>query len=160
MCHDGRLASGPIRLCPLCLIWLLSGGQRQLVCGRLRQQCPLRHLCGIPSRQVWPEELRSAWDLEPKLSPGVRPCIASFISRRELSHKPCIHGLRSCLTKHFKSFWMLMLGRITGGIATSLLFSVPLGQGSRPVLCPERFGSIGCNIMRAETDETHCRPPP
>jgi len=30
----------------------------------------------------------------------------------------------SCVTKHFKSFWILMLGRILGGIATSLLFSV------------------------------------
>lgn len=30
----------------------------------------------------------------------------------------------SCATKHFKSFWVLMLGRLLGGIATSLLFSV------------------------------------
>jgi len=30
----------------------------------------------------------------------------------------------SCVTKHFKSFWILMLGRILGGIATSLLFSI------------------------------------
>jgi len=30
----------------------------------------------------------------------------------------------SCFTKHFPNFWMLMLGRIFGGIATSLLFSV------------------------------------
>mmetsp|Transcript_8526 Transcript_8526/g.18434 ORF Transcript_8526/g.18434 Transcript_8526/m.18434 type:complete len:506 (-) Transcript_8526:124-1641(-) len=30
----------------------------------------------------------------------------------------------SCMTKHFKSFWVLMIGRLLGGIATSLLFSV------------------------------------
>eukprot|EP01083_Nonionella_stella_P204377 745087_1 len=30
----------------------------------------------------------------------------------------------SCMTKHFKDFNILMLGRLTGGIATSLLFSV------------------------------------
>jgi MFS transporter, MFS domain-containing protein family, molybdate-anion transporter len=30
----------------------------------------------------------------------------------------------SCLTKHFQSFGILMLGRLLGGIATSLLFSV------------------------------------
>jgi len=30
----------------------------------------------------------------------------------------------SCLTKHFKNFNVLMLGRLLGGIATSLLFSV------------------------------------
>lgn len=29
----------------------------------------------------------------------------------------------SCLTKHFQDYWMLMLGRMLGGIATSLLFS-------------------------------------
>jgi MFS family permease len=28
----------------------------------------------------------------------------------------------SCLTKHFNNFWILILGRIFGGIATSLLF--------------------------------------
>ena len=30
----------------------------------------------------------------------------------------------SCLTKHFKNFWILMIGRLLGGVATSLLFSV------------------------------------
>jgi len=30
----------------------------------------------------------------------------------------------SCMTKHFQDFWILMLGRLLGGIATSLLFSV------------------------------------
>mmetsp|Transcript_23011 Transcript_23011/g.38034 ORF Transcript_23011/g.38034 Transcript_23011/m.38034 type:complete len:495 (-) Transcript_23011:120-1604(-) len=30
----------------------------------------------------------------------------------------------SCITKHFKNFWVLMLGRLLGGVATSLLFSV------------------------------------
>jgi len=30
----------------------------------------------------------------------------------------------SCMTKHFKSFPVLMLGRLLGGVATSLLFSV------------------------------------
>ncbi|KAI2511378.1 sugar transporter [Fragilaria crotonensis] len=30
----------------------------------------------------------------------------------------------SCITKHFKNFHVLMLGRLLGGVATSLLFSV------------------------------------
>mmetsp|Transcript_3953 Transcript_3953/g.7566 ORF Transcript_3953/g.7566 Transcript_3953/m.7566 type:complete len:503 (+) Transcript_3953:176-1684(+) len=30
----------------------------------------------------------------------------------------------SCMTKHFKSFGILMIGRLLGGVATSLLFSV------------------------------------
>ena len=29
----------------------------------------------------------------------------------------------SCVTKHFRNYWILMLGRFFGGIATSLLFS-------------------------------------
>ena len=36
----------------------------------------------------------------------------------------CALHIASCLTKHVSWFPMLMLGRITGGIATSLLFSV------------------------------------
>eukprot|EP00043_Microstomoeca_roanoka_P017286 m.180132 g.180132 ORF g.180132 m.180132 type:complete len:433 (-) comp16610_c0_seq14:1590-2888(-) len=32
--------------------------------------------------------------------------------------------MASCLTKHFNNFYILMVGRILGGIATSLLFSV------------------------------------
>ena len=29
----------------------------------------------------------------------------------------------ACVTKHVKSYWVLMLGRVLGGISTSLLFS-------------------------------------
>jgi predicted MFS family arabinose efflux permease len=29
----------------------------------------------------------------------------------------------SCCTKHSPNFWVLMLGRVLGGIATSLLYS-------------------------------------
>lgn len=35
-----------------------------------------------------------------------------------------IFYILSCLTKHFNDYWILMLGRVTGGVATSLLFSV------------------------------------
>jgi len=35
----------------------------------------------------------------------------------------CVLYIASCLTKHVRLYWVLMLGRITGGIATSLLFS-------------------------------------
>lgn len=30
----------------------------------------------------------------------------------------------SCVTKHFNHYWILMIGRILGGVSTSLLFSV------------------------------------
>lgn len=33
-----------------------------------------------------------------------------------------IYGF-ACLTKHFSSFWVLLVGRIASGVATSLLFS-------------------------------------
>lgn len=35
----------------------------------------------------------------------------------------CVLYIVSCMTKHFKSYSILMLGRVTGGIATSMLFS-------------------------------------
>mmetsp|Transcript_155056 Transcript_155056/g.269980 ORF Transcript_155056/g.269980 Transcript_155056/m.269980 type:complete len:482 (-) Transcript_155056:58-1503(-) len=35
----------------------------------------------------------------------------------------CILYILSCMTKHYKNYQMLMVGRITGGIATSMLFS-------------------------------------
>lgn len=50
--------------------------------------------------------------------------LADKYGRRNFAGLYCVLYLMSCLTKHFKSFWMLMVGRITGGIATSLLFSV------------------------------------
>lgn len=36
----------------------------------------------------------------------------------------CVVYAASCLTKHFKDYWILMIGRLLGGVATSLLFSV------------------------------------
>jgi len=35
----------------------------------------------------------------------------------------CLLYIFSCATKHWKNYWVLMLGRVTGGFATSLLFS-------------------------------------
>jgi len=35
----------------------------------------------------------------------------------------CVLYIMSCMTKHFKQYSILMLGRVTGGIATSMLFS-------------------------------------
>lgn len=35
----------------------------------------------------------------------------------------CLLYMCSCATKHFANFWVLLFGRLTGGIATSLLFS-------------------------------------
>lgn len=35
----------------------------------------------------------------------------------------CLLYIFSCATKHWKNYWVLMVGRVTGGFATSLLFS-------------------------------------
>merc|ERR1719162_2047516 len=35
----------------------------------------------------------------------------------------CVLYILSCMTKHFNNYHILMVGRITGGIATSMLFS-------------------------------------
>jgi len=50
--------------------------------------------------------------------------LADSCGRRKFTVLYAVIYAGSCLTKHFKSFWFLMLGRILGGIATSLLFSV------------------------------------
>merc|ERR1719218_392853 len=54
----------------------------------------------------------------------------------------------SCLTKFYNNFWLLMIGRLTGGIATSLIFSVfeawmvseHTKQGFDPALLSDTFG--------------------
>lgn len=50
--------------------------------------------------------------------------LADRMGRRKFAMLYCVLYAVSCLTKHFKDFSMLLIGRITGGIATSLLFSV------------------------------------
>jgi len=50
--------------------------------------------------------------------------MADKSGRQKFALLYCILYFVSCLTKHVNSFGMLMIGRVTGGIATSLLFSV------------------------------------
>jgi len=54
-------------------------------------------------------------------------CIVGVVTdkfgRKRSSILYCAMYILSCLTKHVKSYSILMLGRVTGGIATSLLFS-------------------------------------
>mmetsp|Transcript_83595 Transcript_83595/g.147850 ORF Transcript_83595/g.147850 Transcript_83595/m.147850 type:complete len:480 (+) Transcript_83595:86-1525(+) len=49
--------------------------------------------------------------------------VADKIGRKRCCMAYCVFYILSCATKHFKSYHILMLGRVTGGIATSLLFS-------------------------------------
>uniref|UniRef100_A0A7S2GQP7 Molybdate-anion transporter n=1 Tax=Octactis speculum TaxID=3111310 RepID=A0A7S2GQP7_9STRA len=49
--------------------------------------------------------------------------LADRIGRKHACVWYCITYILSCITKHFKQYYILMLGRILGGIATSLLFS-------------------------------------
>mmetsp|Transcript_106223 Transcript_106223/g.193345 ORF Transcript_106223/g.193345 Transcript_106223/m.193345 type:complete len:489 (-) Transcript_106223:67-1533(-) len=50
--------------------------------------------------------------------------LADKLGRRKFALLYCVMYGISCLTKHVNSFAVLLLGRLTGGIATSLLFSV------------------------------------
>lgn len=50
--------------------------------------------------------------------------LADKLGRRKLATLYCFLYAISCMTKHVNSFTVLLLGRLTGGIATSLLFSV------------------------------------
>lgn len=50
--------------------------------------------------------------------------MADQLGRRKFATLYCLLYTISCLTKHVNSFTLLLFGRLTGGIATSLLFSV------------------------------------
>lgn len=49
--------------------------------------------------------------------------VADRFGRKKMCLAYCVFYIVSCLTKHYKSYPVLMFGRITGGIATSMLFS-------------------------------------
>jgi len=49
--------------------------------------------------------------------------MADRFGRKRMCLTYCVLYIVSCCTKHFKSYPVLMLGRVTGGIATSILFS-------------------------------------
>ena len=50
--------------------------------------------------------------------------LADSWGRKRMTLVYCACYTLSCLAKHFRPFWMLLVGRVLGGIATSLLFSV------------------------------------
>lgn len=49
--------------------------------------------------------------------------LADKYGRKNASITYCITYILSCFTKHFGTYWVLMIGRVLGGISTSLLFS-------------------------------------
>jgi len=49
--------------------------------------------------------------------------LSDKIGRKRGCQLYCMLYIASCMTKHFNSYPILMVGRLTGGIATSLLFS-------------------------------------
>uniref|UniRef100_A0A2P2LRQ3 Molybdate-anion transporter n=1 Tax=Rhizophora mucronata TaxID=61149 RepID=A0A2P2LRQ3_RHIMU len=49
--------------------------------------------------------------------------LADQQGRKKACATYCITYILSCITKHFPQYKVLMLGRVLGGIATSLLFS-------------------------------------
>merc|ERR1719499_854649 len=49
--------------------------------------------------------------------------VADKFGRKRCCLLYCLFYIASCMTKHFNQYSVLMLGRITGGIATSMLFS-------------------------------------
>jgi len=48
---------------------------------------------------------------------------ADKMGRKKLCLVYCVLYLLSCATKHARDYWVLMVGRVLGGVATSLLFS-------------------------------------
>jgi len=49
--------------------------------------------------------------------------LADQFGRKKSALAYCLCYILSCMTKHVNIYWVLMLGRVLGGIATSLLFS-------------------------------------
>lgn len=49
--------------------------------------------------------------------------VADRFGRKNTCLAYCVFYIVSCMTKHYKNYSILMFGRITGGIATSMLFS-------------------------------------
>lgn len=49
--------------------------------------------------------------------------IADQFGRKRCCIAYCALYILSCMTKHFQDYWILMLGRVLGGVATSLIFS-------------------------------------
>lgn len=49
--------------------------------------------------------------------------VADRFGRKKMCLAYCVFYIVSCCTKHFDNYSILMFGRITGGIATSMLFS-------------------------------------
>lgn len=50
--------------------------------------------------------------------------LADKMGRKKFATLYCVLYILSCFTKHSPSYWVLMVGRVLGGVATSLLFSV------------------------------------
>lgn len=50
--------------------------------------------------------------------------LADKFGRKRFTLLYCILYSLACVSKHFSSFWVLLAGRLAGGISTSLLFSV------------------------------------
>lgn len=49
--------------------------------------------------------------------------IADRFGRKRCCMAYCVLYILSCMTKHYRSYGILMVGRVTGGMATSVLFS-------------------------------------
>merc|ERR1719194_63778 len=84
--------------------------------------------------------------------------MADRSGRRLFALLYCALYIVSCMTKHVNWFPMLMLGRVTRGIATSLLFSVfdswlvceHSNRGFDPELLNETFSlAMFCNSLAA-----------
>jgi len=76
---------------------------------------------GFEHRQV--AELFVAGFASSLICSGFVGSLADKFGRKRCCMAYCLFYIFSCATKHFKSYQMLMLGRITGGVAASLLFS-------------------------------------
>ena len=131
-CSRG-LAAGPLRVLPLQPVRLRQGRHRPPLHRRLWILHALRHHRRLARRQtVRPPACLPPAISFPYSSPNPmwlafsltnRLWCASSRGRKRACITYCISYILSCITKHSPEYRVLMIGRILGGIATSLLFS-------------------------------------
>lgn len=121
------LVAGPLCLLPLQSVWLRKRRYRTTLYCWFWLLHAVRDNCRIPGRQTVRLLLRAVFaylsTIREILSWSTDPFCHLIRGRKRACVTYCITYILSCITKHSPHYKVLMLGRVLGGIATSLLFS-------------------------------------
>lgn len=120
--HLRRLASCllPALARPCCLAPLWAHSQTKREC-RMRLAAPVQLMPTYVHLSSAPSQRDHCMQLARLLSKPALPCPHSGRKKAALGY--VVTYSLSCVTKHSPNYWVLMVGRVLGGIATSLLYS-------------------------------------